>query len=140
MNLSFLKFSVAMVFCFFFLTGANAQILKLRSTSLATNEIRENGSWKGWTALNDSNLLITIDTEIQRIVIYANETQKFDITDYDGQKIDEDGDDVFTFYCVDNDGRTCRIDVLTLHSQNGKRQLYVYYSDIAFLFNVYLLD
>ena len=140
MKINFWKLLFITALCFFFYISANSQVLKFRTTSLSTNEKKEIGDWKGWSEFKDSNMLVTLDTEAQRIIIYANETQKFDITEYEELKKDEDGDDVFTFYCVDNEGINCRIRFMTLHSRNGKRQMYVDYEDIGFAFNIYLLD
>lgn len=139
MKLNFWKLSVILSL-FFICISTNAQVLKFRTTALSTNVTKENGGWKGWSEFEDSNLLVTVNLDVQRITIYADKTQNFDITDFDELKKDEDGDDVFTFYCVDNEGRNCRIKFYTLHSQNGGRQMYIYYDSLAFLFNIYLLD
>jgi hypothetical protein len=67
------------------------------------SQTREEGkSWSGWSDLEDSSILITLDVDLQRITVYTRDKQVFDIAEYEGLTEDEDGDEIFSFYCVDN--------------------------------------
>jgi hypothetical protein len=126
----------------FLMTGNSlqAQVSKLRSTGLSIRYEKENGQWTDWDDLTEASVLITLDFDNERITIYSKEKQVYDIAKYEGLTEDEDGDDILSLFCIDKDGKTCRINYVVLHSRNEQKQLYIYYGDYNILYNVYLLD
>ncbi|WP_297516088.1 hypothetical protein [Flavobacterium sp.] len=121
-------------------TNVFGQVYKLRSTSLSSRHKINDAKWSSWSDAEEANVLITFDETNNRITIYSKVTQVYDIAEYEGKTTDEDGDDIFSYYCIDKDGVRCRVKWLKLNSQNGRMQMYVYYSDLNWLYNVYLLD
>jgi hypothetical protein len=117
---------------------SHAQVYKLRSKSLAIRSL-ENETWSDWSDWEDTNVLMTIDLDEDRITIYSKVTQVYDVAEYEGKITDQDGDDVMSFFCVDKDGTTCRIRFIVNH-EDERYQLYVDYKDFAFVYNVYFLD
>ena len=116
------------------------QVYKLKSTSLSSKYQLNDGSWTDWSEATETSVLMTFDINKQRITIYSKKTQVYDIAEYEGQTTDEDGDDFYSYYCVNEDGITCRVRFARLNSQNGRNQVYVDFSDMLWMYNVYSLD
>lgn len=116
------------------------QVYKLKSTNFSSRIKLDDGSWSKWNEPTEANVLITIDLNKDRITIYSKETQVYDIVDYEGKTTDDEGDDSHSYYCVDDDGNTCRVMTLKINSQSGRLQMYVYYADMNWLYNIYLLN
>jgi hypothetical protein len=126
----------------FFLTTANVfgQVYKLKSTSLSSKHKINEIKWSEWSDATETSVLITFDLTNGRITIYSKETQVYDVAEYEGKTTDKDGDDIYSYYCIDKDGSKCRVKWVKLHSQNERMQMYVYYGDMSWLYNIYSLD
>ena len=121
-------------------TNVFGQVYKLKSTSFSSKYKINDYKWSDWSEATESSVLITFDLTNDRITIYSKETQVYDIAEYEGKTTDEDGDDIFSYYCIDKDGSKCRVKWLNLNSQNGRMQMYVNYYDMIWLYNIYSLD
>ena len=121
-------------------TSVFGQVYKLKSTSLSSRTKINEYKWTEWSDPTESSVLITFDLTNDRITIYSKVTQVYDIAEYEGKTTDKDGDDIFSYYCIDKDGSKCRVKWLKLHSQNERMQMYVYYGDMNWLYNIYSLD
>jgi len=131
-------FTTAMILIFS-ISFSFGQILKLKSTSLSF-KVKLDYGWSDWADWEETSVLITVDSQKDRIIIYSKEKQIYDIAENEGTDFDSDGDETLSLYCVDKDGLTCRIRFVTLHSNNEQLQLYVDYKDIKWVYNVYILD
>ena len=120
--------------------SATGQVRKFKSTSYSymykINEYR----WSDWSESTESSVLITLDLNNERITIYSATKQVYDIAEYEGETTDDDGDDFFSFFCVNNEGLTCRVRLAKLNSQGGRNQFYIDFSDRRWVYNVYTLD
>ena len=121
-------------------TKVFGQVYKLKSTAFSSKYKINEYKWSEWSDATESSVLITFDLTNDRITIYSKETQVYDIAEYEGKTTDEDGDDMFSFFCIDKDGTKCRVKSLKLNSQNGRMQMYVNYNDMIWLYNIYSLD
>jgi hypothetical protein len=121
-------------------TNVFGQVYKLKSTAFSSKYKINEYKWSEWSDATESSVLITFDLTNDRITIYSKETQVYDIAEYEGQTTDEDGDDIFSYFCIDEDGTKCRLKWLTLNSQNGRMQMYVNYDNMIWLYNIYSLD
>ena len=121
-------------------TNVFGQVYKLKSTTFSSKYKINEYKWSEWSDATESSVLITFDLTNGRITIYSKETQVYDIAEYEGQTTDEDGDDIFSYLCIDKDGTKCRLKWLKLNSQNGRMQMYVNYNDMIWLYNIYSLD
>ena len=68
---------------------------------------------------------LSFDLNKDRITIYSDKTKVYDIAEYEGKTTDDDGDDFYSYYCVNEDGINCRVRIAKLNSQNGRNQVYV---------------
>lgn len=116
------------------------QVYKLKSSSLSIKTKINDYKWSDWSDWEEASILITIDVNKDRITIYSKETQIYDVAENEGESYDSDGDKTLSFYCVDKNGLTCRIRLIKLISQDNRNQLYVDYSDMKWVYNVFSLD
>lgn len=116
------------------------QVYKLKSTSFSSKYKINDYRWSDWSEATESSVLITIDVNKDRITMYSKTTQIYDIAEYEGKTTDEDGDDFISFFCINEDGLSCRVRLAKLNSQNGRNQVYVDFSDMKWMYNVYTLD
>ncbi|MFN5415791.1 MAG: hypothetical protein ACK5B9_01965 [Flavobacteriia bacterium] len=134
------KLFFAGIFIFAFGMSSFGQVLKLKSTSLATTYLLNNYDWSDWSEWEETTVLITIDVAKERITIYSKETQIYDVAENEGTSVDKEGDEIMSFYCIDDEGVAVRVKIVTLHSRDGNTQLYVEYSNMKWVYNVYFLD
>jgi hypothetical protein len=116
------------------------QVYKLKATNFTSKINVEGRGWNDWADWEDSDVLITMDMDKDRITIYSKEVQKYDIAEYEGKETDDDGDDIWSFFCINEDGVKCRVRLAKLNSQNGRNQVYVDFSDLMIVYNVFTLD
>lgn len=121
---------VAMLFAFF---TANAQVLKFQTTEFAYRQKNDAGKWMEWTDWDESSLLVVINFEKNRVSIYSNTPQEYDIFDYDEGVEENDGSKTYTLKCIDKDGDRSN---LRIRFTDGVVQLYVDYDDFMFVYNM----
>ena len=121
--------------------SAVAQVTKFKSTSYATKFKNETtGKWGKWSEFEKTEVLITIDLTNERIKIFSKAEQEYDIIKYYEKVTDDEGDETLQFHCVNEDGLKCFVRFVILNSQNGRRQLYVDFADMMWVYNIYKLD
>lgn len=118
-------------------SSATAQVIKLKATGISFKE-KKNGSWQDWSEWEDANILVTLDLDVERIIVYSSTKQTFDIAKYEGESKDKDGDSTFSFLCVNQEGYECLIKFLKM--QDGSKQLYFNFNKTIVAYNVYTLD
>ncbi|WP_425638214.1 hypothetical protein ACPUEN_02270 [Algoriphagus yeomjeoni] len=116
------------------------QVYKLKTTSVAFKTKVNDYKWSDWSEWEETSVLVVMDIDKDRFTIYSKETQVYDVAEDEGKTTDSDGDDTWSFYCVNEDGLTCRVRLVRLNSQNGRNQLYVDFNDMKWVYNLYSLD
>jgi hypothetical protein len=124
----------------FVTTSSFGQVLKLKSTAIAYQYQDENNQWEEWTDFEETSVLIVMNLNEERITIYSQETQVYDIVQSDGETKDSDGDEFLSLRCVNEDGINCTVRLATLYSDGGRSQLYINFSNMVLVYNVYSLD
>ena len=82
------------------------------------------------------NIVVSLDTNKNRIVVYSNIIQLFEIIDY--QTIEEnDTDIVYSFSCKDNEGVNCTLSIITRKKQDNRKQLYINYDNRIIVYNIF---
>lgn len=114
---------------------ASAQVYKFQTTGFSVLEKNEKGKWGKWSDLQKAAIIITLDTNKNRIVIYSQEIQLYEILDY-GEKEENDNDIIHTFQCADNDGLKFTIAIITRKSQGNRKQLYINQKDVIVVYNI----
>lgn len=112
------------------------QNYKFKTSGFSVLEKNEKGKWGKWSDLNLVNILISLDTDKSRIVVYSQIIQLFEIVEY--QPIEEnETDTVYTFTCKDNEGVDCTVSIITRKKQENRKQLYINYGNRIILYNIF---
>jgi hypothetical protein len=113
---------------------SNAQsVLKIRTSHSCEKHIDYYGNWTDWSEWKEANILIVVDSQKDRITIYTETTQIFDIIENEGESLSDKGDPTFNYYCVDENGAKCRIRIV---KRTTLTQIYVDYSNLILCFNI----
>ena len=126
---------------FFVVDSTIAQVIKFRATGFATkqkSEITEN--WGAWSEMKKSDALIVIDFTKNRIKIFSQEEQVYDIIKYYDMEHDTDLNEILKFHCVNEDGIKCFVRFMTRVTQNRKKQLYVDFANLILVYNLTSID
>ncbi|MCL6462490.1 hypothetical protein SAMN05444372_1138 [Flavobacterium micromati] len=113
-----------------------AQSYKFKTSGFSVLEKNEQGKWGKWSDLSLVNILVTLDTDKSRIVVYSQIIQLFEIVTY--QPIEEnDADIVYSFTCIDNEGVNCTVSIVTRKKQDNRKQLYINYGNRIINYNIF---
>jgi hypothetical protein len=135
------KLKILIVFTFFAL-GLNqsfGQTYKFNTSSLSVLEKAQNGNWGKWSDLQLVNILVKLDTDKNRIVVYSEAIQAFEIIDYIPLE-ESETDSVYSFTCKDNTGVNCTLSIITRKKQDNRKQLYINYENRIILYNIFNLN
>ena len=127
------------ILLFFLVVGLQhsyGQVYKFKTSGFSVLEKNEKGKWGKWSDLNLVNIVVSLDTNKNRIVVYSNIIQLFEIIDY--QTIEEnDTDIVYSFSCKDNEGVNCTLSIITRKKQYNRKQLYINYDNRIIVYNIF---
>jgi hypothetical protein len=130
-----LKKIFLLLFVFFGLNQAFSQVYKFKTTGLSVAAKGTNGKYGDWSELKLVNILINLDTNKNRIVIYSEAIQLFEIIEYLPAE-ESENDLVYPFVCKDNNGEDCTLSFITRKKQDNRKQLYIKYDNRVLVYNV----
>jgi hypothetical protein len=113
-----------------------SQNYKFKTSGFSVLEKNEKGKWGKWSDLNLVNILVTLDTSKNRIVVYSQIIQLFEIIEYQPTE-ENDTDIVYSFTCKDNEGVDCTVSIITRKKQENRKQLYINYDNRIIVYNIY---
>jgi hypothetical protein len=119
--------------------AAKAQVYKFQTTGFSVLERTDKGKWGKWSDLQKANIIIALDTDKNRIVVYSQEIQLYKIVKYREREENED-DVIYTFDCEDTDGLEFTIAIITRKSQNNRKQMYINQKDVIVVYNIVTYD
>ncbi|MBX9887635.1 MAG: hypothetical protein K2Y30_06845 [Flavobacteriaceae bacterium] len=131
-----IKLFVVLLFLSFGMQQAYSQTYKFKTSGVSVLEKNNKGKWGKWSDLNLVNILVTLDTNKNRFVVYSQIIQLFEIVDYIPTQ-ENDTDIVYSFTCKDNNGLDCTISIITRKMQENRKQLYITYDDHIILYNIF---
>ncbi|WET03648.1 hypothetical protein [Flavobacterium sp. YJ01] len=117
------------------LQKVQSQSYHFKTSGFSVLEKNERGKWGEWSNLNLVNLSVVLDTDKHRIVVYSQEIQLFKILDYI-EREENDTDITYSFMCKDNDGKECKLSIITRKKQDFRKQLYINYDDHIIVYNI----
>ena len=127
---------LVLLFLGFGMHYAQGQSYHFKTSGFSVLEKNEKGKWGKWSDLNLVNIVVSLDTNKNRIVVYSNIIQLFEIIDY--QTIEEnDTDIVYSFSCKDNEGVNCTLSIITRKKQDNRKQLYINYDNRIIVYNIF---
>jgi len=112
------------------------QSYKFKTSGFSVLEKNEKGKWGKWSDLNLVNVLVTLDTNKSRIVVYSQIIQLFEIIEYQATE-ENDTDIVYSFTCKDNEGVDCTVSIITRKKQENRKQLYINYDNRIIVYNIF---
>lgn len=115
-----------------------SQIYKFKTSGVSVLEKNERGKWENWSDLQLVNVLVSLDTDKSRIVIYSEVIQLFEIIEYQPTE-ENDSDIVYSFSCKDNNGDDCTLSIITRKNQDNRKQLYINYGNRIIVYNIFNL-
>ncbi|MNQ23026.1 hypothetical protein D3C85_361840 [compost metagenome] len=126
---------IILFFLAFGLQQVQSQSYQFKTSGFSVLEKNERGKWGDWSNLDLVNLSVILDTNKHRIVVYSQEIQLFNILNYI-EREENDTDIVYSFMCKDNDGRECKLSIITRKKQEYRKQLYINYDDHIIVYNM----
>ena len=127
------------ILLFFLVVGLQhsyGQVYKFKTSGFSVLEKNEKGKWGKWSDLNLVNIVVSLDTNKNRIVVYSNIIQLFEIIDYQ-TIVENDTDIVYSFSCKDNEGVNCTLSIITRKKQDNRKQLYINYDNRIIVYNIF---
>jgi hypothetical protein len=130
-----MKLKCTIVFFFLSLVMAEAQTYKFMATGFSVMEKNEKGDWGKWSDLKETSLIISLDTNKNRFILYSQEIQLYEIVSYQ-EKEENENDLIYPFTCRDDDGVPFTLSIITRKNQNNRKQLYINHKDFIVCYNI----
>ena len=130
-----IKLILILVFLALGVNQSYGQTYKFKTSGLSVMEKDQKGNWGKWSDLSLVNILVKLDTDKSRIVVYSEIIQLFEIIDYIPLEENET-DSIYTFTCKDNNGEDCTLSIITRKKQDNRKQLYINYDNRIIVYNM----
>jgi hypothetical protein len=131
-----IKILIVLAFLGLGLNQSYGQTYKFKTSGLSVMEKDGKGKWGKWSDLNLVNILVKLDTDKSRIVVYSEAIQVFEIIEYIPLEENE-ADSIYSFTCKDNNGEDCTLSIITRKKQDNRKQLYINYDNRIILYNIF---
>ncbi|MEY4962804.1 MAG: hypothetical protein RLZZ323_123 [Bacteroidota bacterium] len=115
------------------------QVYKFSTSGFSVLEKNEKGKWGNWSDLELSKMMVSLDTNKNRIVIYSQIIQLFEIIEY-VPVTENETDIVYSFTCKDNDGVDCTLSLIVRKKQDNRKQLYINYGNQIIVYNIFNMN
>ena len=112
-----------------------SQTYKFEATGFSVMEKDTKGAWGKWSDLQAVNIVITLDTDKNRIIVYSKEIQLYEIQNYE-EKQESESDEIYPFFCKDIDGEEFTISIITRKNQANRKQLYINQKNVIIVYNI----
>lgn len=105
------------------------------TTGFSVLEKDKKGNWGKWSDIEKAALMVTLDTNKNRIIVYSQEIQLYSIISY-AEKEENEKDLIYSFTCEDNDKLPFTISIITRKNQNNRKQLYINQKNVIVVYNI----
>ena len=85
--------------------------------------------------MEKTKIIISLDTNKNRIVVYSEEVQLYTILEY-AEKEENENDIIYNFVCEDNDRLPFTISIITRKKQDNRKQLYINQENVIVVYNI----
>ena len=116
-----------------------SQKYRFETSGVSMSIVDKKGKWTKYTDFKEAKIVITLDTQKDRITIYSEMLQFFKIVNYK-EPITQKGDEVASFECVNQEGETCLISIYTYKKKEVKNRMYINYRDRIFAYNMSFVE
>lgn len=129
-----LLFLLVLLISIIIFKNSNSQdAYKFRAKYVSFMQKNSYSNWGNWSDWEQTNVLIVINLEDERVTIFAKETHYLDI--YKSDTDESGGKSTLYFWAVDEDGINCRIRFI-YYEDEDYRQLYIDYSDLIVAYSI----
>ncbi len=112
-----------------------SQVYRFKTTSLSVSDKSASGKWDKWSKDKEVKLIVSLDTQKNRIIIYSEILQLFEIMEY-VDEVETKTDKTVSFICQSNEGENCTLSIITRKNQNNRIQLYLNFEDRILNYNI----
>jgi hypothetical protein len=129
------------LFLFIFITLpilSFSQTYRFRSLAFSSRYVTSSGSWSEWPPFSDSGVLITMNKTTQRITIYSETHQFYDIIEWLPEKSYDNGNSYYSAMCMDENNTRCKMTWL-IDKVDGSFIIF-YFSNLELMYKVVLID
>ncbi|MBP6759479.1 MAG: hypothetical protein KA133_09525 [Flavobacterium sp.] len=130
-----IKIIIVLAFLAMGLNQSYGQTYKFKTSGFSVLEKDGKGKWGKWSDLDLVNILVALDTDKSRIIVYSEVIQLFEIIDYIPLEENET-DSIYSFTCKDNNGDDCTLSIITRKKQDNRKQLYINYDNRIIVYNI----
>jgi hypothetical protein len=130
-----IKYLVFTIFFLFIIQIGSAQTYKFITTGFSVMEKNQKGKWGKWSDMEKAKIIISLDTNKNRIIVYSQEVQLYNIVEY-SEKIENEDDIIYNFVCEDNDKLPFTISIITRKKQENRKQLYINQDNVIVVYNI----
>ena len=125
------------VLFFLFITSFSsfAQQFRFKTTQMTVLEKDNKNNWGEWSTPEKTEMYVTLDYDKDKIVIYSREIQHYTIVEYLDKEVTKT-DEINSYLCKNQLGTPVKISFMTRIDQGNKPQLYVYFKDFVFCYDI----
>lgn len=132
-----IKLALVLFFLSFSASQVYSQVYNFKTSGYSVLDKKTNGKWGQWSETKLVNMMIKLDTSKNRIVLYDEMIQIYDIVTY--QPVEENNTDiVYSFSCKDHDDNPCTLSIITRKKQDNRKQLYINYGNRIVMYNLFV--
>lgn len=131
-----IKIIIVLIFMGISFNQSYSQTYNFKTSGLSVLQKDPRGKWGKWSDLKLVNILVKLDTDKSRIIVYSEVIQLFEIVEYFPLE-ESKTDAVYSFTCKDNNGEDCTLSIITRKNQGNRKQLYINYDDRIILYNIF---
>lgn len=133
-----IKLYIILLFLGLGLQQSYSQTYKFKTSGVSVLKKNEMGKWGKWSDLDLVNIVVALDTNKNRIVVYSQTIQLYQIITYQPE-IENETDIIYPFSCRDNNGVDCVVSIITRKKQGNRKQLYITYDDYIIMYNIFTM-
>lgn len=113
---------------------ANAQKYRFETTGFSTSYKDKKGDWKDWSKNQPTKLIIELDRDKSRFVVYSEAIQLFNIYKYE-EKVETKDGSILKYFAVDNQGIPT---IITVETFNGSaiKNMYIANDETMILYEI----
>ncbi|CAM3867631.1 hypothetical protein FLCU109888_05640 [Flavobacterium cucumis] len=131
-----MKFFKLFLFLLFITSFSSiAQQFRFKTTALSVLEKDSKNKWGKWSKPQKSEMYVTLDYDKNKIIIYSREIQHYTIVEYLDKEVTKT-DEINSYLCKNQLGTPVKISFMTRMDQGNKPQLYVYFKEFVFCYDI----
>lgn len=111
-----------------------AQSFRFQTKNLSIIETN-NGHWGKWSTPKKTEIIVNLDYDKNKLIIYSANIQYYKIVEYLGAEVSET-DEIQSYLCTTMDGMPVKISFFVRKNLNNKTQLYIYHKKFAFCYDI----